>query len=461
MIFGSLFGRKPTASPPSAPAASIMPIAVASEADERAYLNAVACECAGAWLTGERTLIDRRADAEIFRRDVQCQICGLPGSFVFTSPAGAYEEDEEVLEPRDHHYIFVHRILPQLFFGDPEGFLAVFLSSIGTRRLGDLWQSVGENEASDGMISAAGLDIEPVTIGGRAGALIRLPEALVPPEGYFAALLEPSENDEPRFFLLERTDLDGPPGEAEERGVLCEWLEGGRRRNHSRIVPPDAARFVDEIEAEMEHERQRRAGGARQIGSWDLAGKDDVEELMFAEDFRLQPCFFAFHLLPEALLRDRAVVDGATHSEIAALTDRLWETAGRLCALTGEPPLPTDVRPTSAVRQVHGEPFLVVEMPPAFDAPEPIYLAARLTRAARLYLIERSRSQPVHVFVTSIDAEGSHAIIGSNDDCNLNSFLASLGHEEGIPQPQNLSPKGTLAQLVKYSAIAKRIEDVT
>ena len=445
MNLRSLFSGKRGGAPESTATEAIE---VKGPPDEEAFLANVFCECAGPWLLGERTVLAQEKGVETFRREVRCQVCGTTTAYVFAAPVGTYNIEEEE-EARPHHYIFVHRILPELFFSDPKGFLDVSLGPSGHRRLADLWEEVGEKETSTATMPSSGLKISDIAFEGRRGAIIRFPEAKFAPEGHFAALLEPFEGDAPRFFVLEKTDMTSRSESAGARAVLCEWLEGGRRRNHNRVISPDEATFVEEVGDQLAEERRRvNAGAARSSASWDLAGKEDPLDLMFARNYRLQPCLFAFHLLPEALLKGSAPAADADPSEFEALVESLWRKAADLCAAAGEPPLPVGIRPSAGIRKLPSGEFLIVEMPPAFSAPEPLYVAFKTTNANSIYLVESGGEHPDRVVVTSISSSGPHAILGTLEEVGLNSFLDALSGPDDGPRvskpevPNTRTPPG-------------------
>jgi hypothetical protein len=234
------------------------PIEIKGPSDEEAFLTNICCECAGPWVLGERAVLAHANGVETFRRMVSCEVCGTTTAYTFITPVGAYDmKKSERVRARLHHYTFVHRILPQLFFDNPKGFLDVSLGPSGYRRLADLWEEVGEKEAPTATIPSAGLKIRGITFDARRGAIIRLPDAKFPPEGHFAALLEPSVGgDAPRFFVLEKTQPLGS-GSVGDQAVLCEWLEGGRRRNHERLILPNEATFVEEVGDQLAEEQRR------------------------------------------------------------------------------------------------------------------------------------------------------------------------------------------------------------
>jgi hypothetical protein len=221
-------------------------------------------------------------------------------------------------------------------------------------------------------------------------------------------------------------------------------------------MPPDQVTFEKEVNDLLAEERRRTAGGAPlSAASWDLAGKGDPLDLMFAESFRLQPCLFAFHLLPDALLRDCALPAATTSSELEVLIDRLWQKASQLCEAAGERPLPPD-RPTAGFHQLNAGRFLVIVMPAAFSAPEPLYLAVPATNPECIYLVESASARPDRVFVASINAQGLHEILGTLDEVSLDSFLEVFDDSNGRPEVSRRSMPDSLKQLMAYAAVAER-----
>jgi hypothetical protein len=456
MIFSSFFGRNIDAKTTSP---SVEPIGIKGPKDEETFLSNISCECAGPWILGERTIIVEQKGVATFRRDVQCEVCGGCSAFVFAAPAGAYDVAEENEGPRVHHYSFAHRVLPQLFFDDPKAFLGAFLGPSGNRRLADLWLAVGEDYAPSAIIPSSDLIVTKISFEGRNGALIRFPEPQTTPEAHFAVLLEPFEHDEARFFILEKTELPSRTGEGRARAVLCEWLEGCRRRNHDRVLPPNQSRFENAVNDQLAEERRRLLGGAQPLApSWDVVGSQDPNDLLFAENFRLQPCLFAFHLVPKALLHEGALHPSADLKELEALIDKLWQKASQLCMAAGERPLAPEDQPKTSFHQLGAGRFLVVEMPSAFSAPEPLYLTAKATNAEFLYLLESAGARPDRAFVASIDSGGQHAILGSAGDVSLSSFLEAFSGPDDRPKVSTQSMPSVLGQLTSYVAIAKQVE---
>lgn len=145
-------------------------------------------------------------------------------------------------EPRRHHYIFAHKLLPSFFFQKPD----VFITALMNRRaelVRSLWDDVGKDiEGSDGSearIPSDDLDLHlEVLPENTIVAIVELPEAQEMPEAHYVALVyrlgtgDVVGGRDPgsiaRVFTLEYgLTLSGP----EERTVLCEWGSDGAHMN--------------------------------------------------------------------------------------------------------------------------------------------------------------------------------------------------------------------------------------
>ncbi len=151
-------------------------------------------------------------------------------------------------QPRQHHYAFAHRVLPQTLFSDP-----TFLVRAGReQRLLELWErsaDVASKAIRDADLPEkfkAGLDITRcspdglncvlVDVGDRGGALVEMPATLRPTEAVLAVVVHgpstgpgiDSSSRGIRYFTLERgKTVDGVP-----QTYLCEWTHGGRRHEN-------------------------------------------------------------------------------------------------------------------------------------------------------------------------------------------------------------------------------------
>ena len=190
-----------------------------------------------------------------------------------TADASRHFEDSQPRHPRDHHYCFAHRSLPQWFHKKPEQFLEELLSG-PDQTIQTWWRVVGESldNPVGGKMPADGLSAELFPAGEElVFALITLPKPVAAPEAYFiAAVYEPSpEEGRPpcqRFVMLEYARLDPDecsPGyrhELEERARLtgsdpfapstrlCEWTSDGHHCTYEASPPPNRRAFIDAVD---------------------------------------------------------------------------------------------------------------------------------------------------------------------------------------------------------------------
>lgn len=136
-------------------------------------------------------------------------------------------------EPRHQHYVFAHRYLPNLFFGDPVRFFGA-LESGGDAFLHWLWKRC-ESEAKDGVvIPPTGLEAHLFRFDDETlCACITLPQPLGITEAYWVAAVYRPERETPpgarfvAFYTLEfGYDLDDEP-----RTVLGSWSADGTHSN--------------------------------------------------------------------------------------------------------------------------------------------------------------------------------------------------------------------------------------
>ena len=83
---------------------------------------------------------------------------------------------------RKQHYMFAHRLLPEVAYKDPAGFYKIIGSGAGQRFLSTLWEKAAD------MIKRPSIPSEGLhgqMLGSRL-AVIELPRPLTPPESYFA-----------------------------------------------------------------------------------------------------------------------------------------------------------------------------------------------------------------------------------------------------------------------------------
>ncbi len=155
------------------------------------------------------------------------------------------------MQPRDHHYIFGHLVLRNMFLSEPERFLT-HLQKEGTGFLAGIWRRIGQDLPKKKVLPPTGLaydlQVEPDAL----LAIVRLPPASVTAEamlvGCHLRRLPPEEKVAPgplaRFFTLEygvRDDLQTP------RTVFCEWNGEGVHLNYGDGPPAEFAAFAAAI----------------------------------------------------------------------------------------------------------------------------------------------------------------------------------------------------------------------
>jgi len=163
--------------------------------------------------------------------------------------------DRRVKPPRGHHYYFVHRLLPELFYRDPRRFITA-VERGGSDFLRALWDKVGEEVRRSGSsrVPAIGLDCEIRTLeDGTTIVLIILPTPKGVTEAYFAAAVYRSGTRRAlllrgkgiaRFITLEY-GIKLPAGIP--RAVLCEWRTPGMHVNYGDGPEPDLEVFFRRV----------------------------------------------------------------------------------------------------------------------------------------------------------------------------------------------------------------------
>ncbi|MFE8599379.1 hypothetical protein [Archangium violaceum] len=445
---------------------------IAGPKDESMFLEGHPCECGGAWEPGAQTTITTERGRWRYTRAVQCSVCGTQSHFTFEAPLPEEEEGGQQAEnpPREQHYIFVHKLLPRWFFEEPEDFIHSITQQSGISRLREIWEKVGADVASrDGEnIPGDELTVEVAEVNGRKAALLRFPQPTAYTEAYFVCLVAAEPPEEARFYVLERTDVPSTfdPSEgtdvAMHWAVLCEWLEGGRRRNHQTEFIPSAEQLLTEVRRQLQEEARRRkaAAAAVMVPTWDIAGGEEYfDAVMSNEPFRLHPCLFAFHLLPEAAfdvsgsLPVNVGVEGASH-----VIGELWQRAAHACESLGHSALSPAQSPSVELLEVDDASYFLVRMPEALSPPEPFLVAIpRASDLRRIFLLEYAGFQK-QALLASISAEGDHAIHGMSsgvDDSALMSAVSALNEHQQLK-----STDSVLTHLMHYAKIAKAAQQV-
>ena len=88
------------------------------------------------------------------------------------------------MPPRKQHFLFAHRLLPEVAFKDPNNFYKLLGSGAGNRYLQTLWRKAAD------VIQQPSMDAEGLfgQVLGKRLALIDFPPPLEAPESYFAIM---------------------------------------------------------------------------------------------------------------------------------------------------------------------------------------------------------------------------------------------------------------------------------
>lgn len=438
--------------------------------DEKEFLATHPCECGGAWTPGAHTSLTAEGGIWRYSRAVQCSVCGLQNHFTFEAPLPEEETGGQQVEdsPRELHYMFVHRMLPRWFFEGPEEFIHSITQPSGLRRLREIWKNVDDELVAQGDVTIPGdeLTVEEVDVNGCEAALVRFPQPMAYTEAYFACLVTLESPEEARFYVLERTEvsseLDDSDGNdaAGQWGMLCEWLEGGRRRNHQTVIAPSAEQFLKQVRQQLQEEAKRREASASpvMVPTWDFAdGEEYSDAVLENQPFRLHPCLFAFHLLPRAVFDQSGPISVNVGMEgVSQVIGGLWQRAANACVSTGQSPLPTDQAPSVEVLGSGDDSYFLVRMPEALSPPEPFLIAIpRTSGFARIFLLEYAGLQKP-ALLASINAEGAHGIHGMSggvDDAALMNAISAVNGQEQLRSAGNV-----LTHLIHYAQIAKAAE---
>lgn len=161
-------------------------------------------------------------------------------------------------QPRMQHYLFAHRALPSVTFGQPARMLEVLLGDEAQQMLLNLWEQAGLQAPPSGLVQPRGLShtlhqLDPL----RLLALVQLPPPQADTEAYFVGLLfettqpnwaGPPSPKSARCFTLERgSDLFTQ----ELRTVFCEWTGDGSHLNMGDGPPPSAEDFILAIRSRL------------------------------------------------------------------------------------------------------------------------------------------------------------------------------------------------------------------
>lgn len=145
-------------------------------------------------------------------------------------------------ESGTQHYVFVHRVLRDLFFNMPDKLTAILSHEDRDNSLLDLWSRVGSAVGESSLLQPEGLCCSISICDGTTVAVITLPTPQVVCEAHFVALVyrppTPGQNRLARFLTLECSF-----GAA----ILCEWSDANTHLNMGYQCEPDLGSFFQAV----------------------------------------------------------------------------------------------------------------------------------------------------------------------------------------------------------------------
>ena len=158
------------------------------------------------------------------------------------------------MTPRQHHYQFAHRALPQFGLAGVAQTLDILKTPMGGPFLIDIWDKVGQDLPKQERLPPSGLACSShQTADGRSVIVVALPPPEEMTEAWFVAFLRVPEErrlmifKSPatlRCFTLEKgVNLE----DGAQRTVLCEWTRDGNHMNFGDGPSPTVEAFVAAI----------------------------------------------------------------------------------------------------------------------------------------------------------------------------------------------------------------------
>src|SRR5688572_23059966 len=164
-------------------------------------------------------------------------------------------------DARTLHYLFAHRVLPDLAFEDPLQFMAILASPDAEQKLHELWMTVG-NTLAEGrggasqVPSSEGLSVTRTRLAGRACAVIEMPRPEAETEAYYVAAVLDHNLDQSRvappashpqlfYYTLEKAKslTDGSDGT-----ILSRWSGKTSHASLGDGPPAEKKAFLEAVE---------------------------------------------------------------------------------------------------------------------------------------------------------------------------------------------------------------------
>jgi hypothetical protein len=176
-------------------------------------------------------------------------------------------------EARTLHYLFAHRVLPDLAFEDPLQFMAILAAPDAEQKLHELWVTVGRSLAEgrghgEQVPASEGLAVSRTRLAARACAVIEMPRPEAETEAYFVAAVLDHNLDQSRaappeakprlfYYTLEKgTNLT----DGSDRTVLCRWDTKTRHSNLGDGPVAEKKAFLEVVERMVTEQTRVGAG---------------------------------------------------------------------------------------------------------------------------------------------------------------------------------------------------------
>lgn len=428
-------------------------IEIKSLEDENDFILSDPCPCSDhPWALKEKNVNKTENGWDYFTRGVFCNICGSSSNYYFKAPSNVDQPEETEEKHREVHYGFAHKVIPRIFFDDPEGFIDILKGELALERLLHVWSQydLEMQEYGDRPLPADGMDVDIIKIKAFEGVLITMPEAKFQVEACFIACLFSKENSTFRYFVFEFTNSIDDEGIA----VLCEWMPGKRRRNFERKGKISVDVFLSLIQIQLDDEEFRLGANARSVGvpTWDMVKESDPGLAFMGNDaYRSHICLFAFHIVPDIF--NDIQLEGLDEYSLATMLQNAWENLGKICEDVGYTLIPyngTELK----IGKYKGEDFLLMKFPIPLSPPEPYFLAVKISRAEEIYFLEKNANSGETALFTSI-LSGSHAIFCEVEYASENSFFMAIDGSVRKEISQSILP-----QLTYYADINSKFEEI-
>jgi hypothetical protein len=192
-----------------------------------------------AWISEERSMLKRIVDL----------VRGKPNS----QPAPKLQPANQD-EPRPQHYFFAHRILPSMFFEEPDQLMKIMGSAKGLDFLRFQWNNLSTHV--EHVEPPTALDYQTRKLDDDTTiVLVTMPPPHKITEAYFVAFVyRPSTAENgalTRYFTLEYGVCLLP--DEPTRMVLGEWTARQEHLNYGHHFAPDPATFFKTISEKLQH----------------------------------------------------------------------------------------------------------------------------------------------------------------------------------------------------------------